>query len=171
VAWVLALSRDDPTVTVRLAEDPSLATASCHFTGLSPIHWAVKHNNRNLLHSLLTDYSVSPDSVCRAGYTPLHLAAIYGRREIYNDLLEKYRANSTVKDFSGQVASVHLELGHSGFGANCRGINRIWQDLALDIQSYQAECFEQQRNPRHVRRNNANKEHFDGRKKRHSLGF
>ena len=33
------------------------------------------------------------------------------------------------------------------------------QDLALDIQAYQARCFEEQQRG------------FDGKKKRHSLGF
>ena len=44
------------------------------------------------------------------------------------------------------------------------------QDLALDIQSYQSRCFEEQQRQQQQRGSRA-ADCFDGRKKRHSLGF
>merc|ERR1712192_113752 len=86
-------------------------------------------------------YKVDPNLRSRAGQTPLHIAAIYGRREIYNDLMTKFGANAELMDMSGQVAGGYLQL-QQGYGANSRGIHKIWQ--ALDIQSYQSRCFEEQ---------------------------
>ena len=83
--------------------EPPLAASVCHYTGLAPIHWAVKHNNRRLVDLLLTDLGVDVDQASRAGHTPLHLAAIYGRRELYSDLLSKYKADPSIRDFAGKV--------------------------------------------------------------------
>jgi len=165
VGWLLAVSRNDQNIESQLKVKPELAKTACHYSGLSLIHWAVKHNNRQLLESLLTDYNVNPNSKSRAGQTPLHIAAIYGRREIFNDLISKYGAKVDLMDMSGQVAGSYLQL-QQGYGANSRGIHKIWQDLALDIQSYQSRCFEEQR-----QRGSKAVDCFDGRKKRHSLGF
>ena len=144
---------------------------SCHYTGLSPIHWAVKHNNRDLVKMLVKDYNVSPDFHSRAGSTPLHLAATYGRREIYNDLLHEYGADPRIVDFSGQKAEAYIDdLGH---GSNNKGINKIWQDLAMDIQAFQRKCFEDQQRRIKDQRNGNGKDPkcFEGMKKRHSIGF
>ena len=92
--------------------EPHLAASVCHYTGLAPIHWAVKHNNRRLVDLLLTHLGVAVDQVSRAGHTPLHLAAIYGRRELYSDLLSKYKAGPAIRDFSGKV--------RPGQGGGCR---------------------------------------------------
>merc|ERR1719206_1281913 len=88
---------------------------------------------------LVTDYNVSPDIYSRAGTSPLHLAATYGRREIYNDLIHQLGANPKVVDFSGQRAEAYIDdLGH---GSNNKGINKIWQDLAMDIQTFSLKCL------------------------------
>jgi len=174
VAWLLAVSRNDQSAESQLKAKPELAETVCHYSGLSLIHWAVKHNNRRLLESLLTEYKVDPNLRSRAGQTPLHIAAIYGRREIYNDLLNKFGAKADLMDMSGQVAGGYLQL-QQGYGANSRGIHKIWQDLALDIQSYQSRCFEeqqrQQQQQQQQQRGSRAADCFDGRKKRHSLGF
>ena len=170
IRWILALSRNDTdTIYQRLSENPSLALISCHYTGLSPIHWAVKNNNRSLVKKLVTDYNVSPDIYSRSGSSPLHLAAIYGRREIYNDLIHLLGANPKVVDFSGQRAEAYIDdLGH---GSNNKGINKIWQDLAMDIQTFQRKCFKDQEQRNREQRNGKDPKCFEGMKKRHSIAF
>ena len=152
-------------ISQRLSADPSLALTSCHFTGLSPIHWAVKHNNREMVRLLVKEYNVSPDLLSRAGSTPLQLAATYGRREIYNDLLHEFGADPKLVDFSGQKAEAYIDyVGH--------GSNKIWQDLAMDIQTFQRKCFEEhQRRRKEQRSGKQDPRCFEGLKKRHSIGF
>ena len=54
IAWILALSKNDTQkIREKLTINPSLANIVCHFTGLAPIHWAVKHNNHDLVKVLL----------------------------------------------------------------------------------------------------------------------
>merc|ERR1712179_413566 len=165
VAWLLAVSRNDQgQLESQLKLKPELAETVCHYSGLSLIHWAVKHNNRRLLESLLTEYKVNPNLRSRAGQTPLHIAAIYDRREIYNDLMTKYGAKADLMDMSGQVADGYLKL-QQGYGANSCGIHKIWQDLALDIQSYQSRCFEEQQRQQQQQQQRGSRaaDCFDGR--------
>ena len=169
VRWILSLSRNDSEgITQRLLADPSLALVGCHFTGLSPIHWAVKHNNRDLVRMLVKEYNVNPDMRSRAGSTPLHLAATYGRREIYNDLLHEYGADPRMVDFSGQKAEAYIDdLAH---GSNNQGINKIWQDLAIDIEAFQRKHFEEeQRRSKEMRNGKQEPKCFEGMKRRQSI--
>ena len=104
----------------------------------------------------------------KSGYTALHYAAIYGRRELYKDLLVSYEADPTIVDFSGCKPDAYLDnnLGH---GSNNKGMNKMWQDLAVDIQNYQRQCFEEQQKDQ--RNGKADPKCFEGIKKRHSIGF
>lgn len=53
IAWILALSKNDiEKIKEKLSINPSLANIVCHFTGLAPIHWAVKNNNHELVKLL-----------------------------------------------------------------------------------------------------------------------
>ena len=168
--WVLALSRSDTqTLRERLLADPSLASTPCHLTGLSPVHWAVRRNNRQLLSLLIKEFRVSPNTRSRAGLTPLHLAAIYNRREIYQDLLALHGADPSMVDYSGTTAAAYLE-NVLGYGSNNKGINKMWQDLAMDIQSYQKKCFDEEQKYQKNYRQQEQK-CFEGMKKRHSIAF
>ena len=62
ISWLLALSRNDmEAIMAGLTRDRGLATAICHLTGLGPVHWAVKHDNRALVTILIRDCGVSPN--------------------------------------------------------------------------------------------------------------
>merc|ERR1712192_246053 len=111
-------------------------------------------------------YKVDPNLRSRAGQTPLHIAAIYGRREIYNDLMTKFGANAELMDMSGQVAGGYLQL-QQGYGANSRGIHKIWQ--SYQVQSYEEQQRQQQQQHQQQQRGSRAADCFDGRKKRHSL--
>ena len=112
---------------------------------------------------------MSPNSRSRTGYSPLHYAAIYNRREIYRDLLSIHGADPHIVDYSGTTAAAYLE-NVLGYGSNNKGINKVWQDLALDVQNYQKQCFdEQQKYQRNCRQQD--QRCFEGIKQRHSIGF
>ena len=120
---------------------------------------------------LVKDFQVNPNIQTRGGSTPLHMAATYGRREIYNDLLHEHGADPNIVDYAGNKAISYVDnLAH---GANNKGINKIWQDLAIDIQEFQRKCFEDQQKRCKDTRNGQPKDPkcFEAMKKRHSIGF
>ena len=168
ISWLLALSRNDmETIMAGLTRDPGLASAICHLTGLGPIHWAVKHDNRALVTILIRDYSISPNMRSRQGYTPLHYAALYNRRDLYKELVVLHLADPSIVDFSGLRSDAYLE---TNLGANSRGMTKVWQDLALDVEQHKKHCHEQQQ----IRNQKSSKQDpkcFEGIKKRHSIGF
>lgn len=114
------------------------------------------------------DYNVNPNMKSGSGYTPLHYAAIYGRRELFKELLVEYEADQNILDFSGMKAEYYLENSF-GHGPNNKGINKSWQDLAIDVQNFQKNCFDQER--REQRNGKQDPKCFEGIKKRHSIGF
>ena len=112
---------------------------------------------------------MSPNSRSRTGYSPLHYAAIYNRMEIYRDLLTIHGADPNILDYSGTTPAAYLE-NVLGYGSNNKGINKVWQDLALDLSDYQRQCFdEEQKYLRNCRQQD--QRCFEGIKKRHSIGF
>ena len=100
----------------------------------------------------------------------MHYAAIYGRKELYNMLLTEFKADKSLVDFSGTKPHHYLG-GDTGHGANNKGINKVWQDLAIDVQNYQKQCFDEQQQQRDQKTNKQDQKCFEGIKKRHSLGF
>ena len=74
------------------------------------------------------------------------------------DSLIKIWAFSKHENFKADKANILVAIN-----------SRPLQDLAVDIQSYQARCFEEQQRQQQQHRKAV--ECFDGRKKRHSLGF
>ena len=113
------------------------------------------------------EYNVSPNMKSSTGYTPLHIAAIYGRVHLYKELIGLYNADPAIADFTGLKSEAYLDT-NLGYGANNKGMRKMWQDLALDIQSYQKQCFEEQQKHQ---RNPKDPKCFEGIKKRHSIGF
>ena len=60
ISWLLDLSRGDvAAVRSKLAASPALATTVCHLTGLAPVHWAVKHDNKELVRLLFRNINIS----------------------------------------------------------------------------------------------------------------
>ena len=60
ISWLLDLSRGDvAAVRSKLAASPALATTVCHLTGLAPVHWAVKHDNKELVRLLFRNTNIS----------------------------------------------------------------------------------------------------------------
>ena len=170
ISWLLALSRNDiEAIMAGLTRDPGLATAICHLTGLGPVHWAVKHDNRALVTILIRDCGVSPNMRSRQGYTPLHYAALFNRRELYKELVVLHLADPSMVDFSGLRSDAYLET-NLGYGANNRGMTKVSQDLALDVEQHQRHCHEQQQ-LRHQKSSKQDQKCFEGIKKRHSIGF
>jgi len=168
ISWIISLSKNDTEkISAKLTETPGLASIICHLTGLAPLHWAVRHNNKKLVQALLRDYNVSPNQKSKSGYTPLHYAAIYGRREVYKLLLD-LKADPNIFDFSGMKASAYID-NNLGYGANNKGMNKMWQDLAVDVQNYQKQCFDEQN--KDIKANKQEQKCFEGIKKRHSIGF
>ena len=70
-------------------------------------------------------------------------------------------------DYSGRTAEFYIE-NSLGYGANNKGINKMWRDLAVDIQNYQKKCFdEEQKNQKNYKPQDPRC--FEGIKKRHSI--
>ena len=60
ISWLLDLSRGDvAAVRSKLTASPALATTVCHLTGLAPVHWAVKHDNKELVRLLFRNINIS----------------------------------------------------------------------------------------------------------------
>ena len=78
--------------------------------------------------------------------------------ETLDSLIKIKGAFSKHENFKADKASILVAIN-----------SRLLQDLAVDIQSYQARCFEEQQQQQQQHRKAV--ECFDGRKKRHSLGF
>ena len=54
ISWIISLSKNDTEkILAKLTETPGLASIICHLTGLAPLHWAVRHNNKKLVQALL----------------------------------------------------------------------------------------------------------------------
>ena len=54
ISWILCLSKNETEKVVsRLESTPELSSSVCHLTGLAPLHWAVKHNNKSLVKLLI----------------------------------------------------------------------------------------------------------------------
>ena len=89
--------------------------------------------------------------------------------EMYRDLLTLHGADPAITDYSGTTAGAYLE-NSLGYGSNNKGINKMWQDLAVDIQNYQRKCFdEEQKYQKNCRQQDPRC--FEGIKKRHSIAF
>jgi len=110
ISWVLACSSNNmKEIKSRLEESPELAYYQDEYTGLSCLHWMVKHDNKDLVQYLIQDLQVSPNMRNKSGQTPLHFAALYNRRELYNLLLATYAADPQIRDNSGRLASNYLD--------------------------------------------------------------
>ena len=170
ISWLLALSRNDTeAIMAGLSRDPGLASAVCHLTGLGPVHWAVRHDNKEMVTILIRDCNVSPNMRSRQGYTPLHYAALYNRRELYKELVVIHMADPSIVDFSGLRSDAYLET-KLGYGANTRGMTKVRHDLALDVEQHQKHCHQQQQ-LRSQKNSKQDPKCFEGIKKRHSIGF
>ena len=55
-------------------------------------------------------HEVRPDLRTRGGYTPLMLAALGKNHEVYDLLVNSYKADETLRDFSGRRSDQYLEL-------------------------------------------------------------
>ena len=128
----------------------------------------MRHFCISFKHFLNREYSVSPNMRSSSGYTALHYAALYGRRELYNELIIEHEADKNIVDFSGVKPEFYLE-NNFGHGPNNKGINKSWQDLALDLQNYHKQCFEESQ--REQRNGKQDPKCFEGIKKRHSIGY
>ena len=52
---------------------------------------------------------MEPDVRTRGGYTPLMLAALGKKHEVYDLLVNSYKADETLRDFSGRRSDQYLE--------------------------------------------------------------
>ena len=73
ISWLLDLSRGDvAAVRSKLAASPALATTVCHLTGLAPVHWAVKHDNKELVRLLFRNINnINMSSHCNKSFRKL----------------------------------------------------------------------------------------------------
>ena len=76
---------------------------------LTPQHWAAKQGNLEVVKLLAGSHEVEPDLRTRGGYTPLMLAALGKKHEVYDLLVNAYKADETLRDFSGRSSSQYLE--------------------------------------------------------------
>ena len=53
---------------------------------------------------------MEPDLRTRGGYTPLMLAALGKNHEVYDLLVNSYKADETLRDFSGRRSDQYLEV-------------------------------------------------------------
>ena len=59
---------------------------------------------------LAGSHQVEPDLRTRGGYTPLMLAALGKNHEVYDLLVNSYKADETLRDFSGRRSDQYLEV-------------------------------------------------------------
>ena len=140
-----------------ISKDKSALTCQGH-SGRTPLHEAVRRNNREIVTILLKEDQTEVESTCDyedyqydsfyanllimshaelmeykkdkcpRGYTPLHLAARYGHWEIAIDLLRN-RAVVGAKDFLG-VTPLHIAACH-----NHRHVVRVLVEFGANISS------------------------------------
>ena len=89
--------------------DPSSKGAK----GRTILHLACLQGHTKLVETLLTQYSLKADIVCKDddGNTPLHLAALKGNETIIKSLISKYKCPVLQKNYSGQT-SLHMACIH-----------------------------------------------------------
>ena len=84
--------------------------------------------------------------------------------------MAEFGADARPVDSSGRTPEYYIESqAGADHGDNSKGINKVWQDLAIDIQEFQRKCFEDEQ--RHRRDIRSDPKCFEGMKKRHSIGF
>lgn len=118
--WLLAVSGGDTVNILRLLDqDPSLFNAADPVTGFSALHWLAKHGNQK---SFVEVVSHAQEKGCPinvnirtaiGGFTPLCLAAQQGHALLIEVLVKEYKADTSLRDYSGHKAWQYLQADAS----------------------------------------------------------
>lgn len=113
--WLLAVSGGDTVNILRLLDqDPSLFSAADPVTGFSALHWLAKHGHQK---SFVEVISHAQEKGCpinvnirtaMGGFTPLCLAAQQGHASLIEVLVKEYKADTSLRDYSGRKAWQYL---------------------------------------------------------------
>jgi len=111
--WLLAAAKNNITALHSMMKStPSLLPVTDPYSGYSVIHWAAKHDNDELIRSLLkdeTNYQTVINKQSNGGYTPLHIAAINKSHNAFSVLMLTYKADRNIRDHSGKTATSYLK--------------------------------------------------------------
>ena len=110
-AWLKAAMRSDFQTLARLARtNPELVVTREPSSGYTALHWAAKLGSLELVKLMAGTYMMDPDVRTRGGYTPLMLAALGKKHEVYDLLVNAYKADESLRDFSGRTSGQYLEV-------------------------------------------------------------
>eukprot|EP00076_Gallus_gallus_P009544 XP_004940892.1 ankyrin repeat domain-containing protein SOWAHD [Gallus gallus] len=118
--WLLAVAGGDTVNILKmLSQDPSLLNAADPVTGFSALHWLAKHGHQK---SFIEVVSHAQEKGCpvninirtaMGGFTPLCLAAQQGHASLIEVLVKEYKADTTLRDYSGRQAWQYLRADTS----------------------------------------------------------
>ncbi|XP_021261413.1 ankyrin repeat domain-containing protein SOWAHD [Numida meleagris] len=118
--WLLAAAGGDAGNILRLLDqDPSLVNAADPVTGFTVLHWLAKHGQQKTFIEVISRAREKgcPVNVnvrtAKGGFTPLNLAAQQGHASLIEVLVKEYKADSSLRDYSGRKAWQYLRAGTS----------------------------------------------------------
>jgi len=111
--WLLASATNNHSAINQMVEKyPDLVATSDPYTGYSALHWAAKHDNDEMISSLMSASSSLGLGVINrqshGGYTPLHVAAINKSQRAFSTLMMDFKADRKIRDYSGKTATSYL---------------------------------------------------------------
>lgn len=102
-----------------ILRDNQLAEKRDFMSGLTPLHWAVKWGNSDMVGKILdisqhlSGAEVDVNAKTHGGYTPLHIAALHDQEFILAMLVREYQADINIRDNCGKRPYHYLHQGIS----------------------------------------------------------
>jgi ankyrin repeat protein len=79
--------------------------------GSTPLHYAIEHNERNIINLLLSQSNIDVNIKDCNGYTPLYYAVEYRKIDIVDALLSNVNIDINIKDRDGNIP-LHLAVSN-----------------------------------------------------------